>query len=195
MKTARRWILVVGIVLTAWLAYVARDAVHEFIIVPVAYGVWQIRALLLGVAQLLQWGLLVVAMTLIMVWQLIPRLSRHEPARPRTHFRDGPVDSTALALLRARGSNYFRWQLAHRLGRVATYLENASGGNSLPESRPLAVARYLDAGLSRSFVDYASPRRLFGRPKPGDLDLDSQEVVHHLETRLSVGGGTNDKSR
>lgn len=188
MRTPRFWILVAGVVVTAWLAYIARDAVHDFVVAPIAYGVWQLSALLGGVAQLVQWAALVVAVMLIMFWQLIPRL------RPRGRLitpppgRDGSVNSTAVAVMRARSSNYFRWQLAHRLGRVARHL-GGGGRRAQGQSMPAGIADYLDSGLNRSFVDYASPRLLFARPRVGPLDLDPEEVVHHLEDRMRAEGG------
>ncbi|HET6846616.1 MAG TPA: hypothetical protein VFH29_07260 [Anaerolineales bacterium] len=194
MKTARPWILIMGLALTAWLAYIARDAVQVFIVVPAAYGAWQLRALLLGVAQLLQWALLVVGMALIMFWQLIPSLGPRGRKVAMDSGRGGAVNSTAVALMRARSSNYFRWQLAHRLGRVARQLD-APGRHSEADGRPVAIAKYLDAGLNQSFVDHASPRLLFARPQAGVLSLNPADVVHHLESRLSAGGGRNVQGR
>jgi hypothetical protein len=194
VKTARPWISIAGFALTAWLAYMARDAVHDFIVAPLAYGLWQIRAVLLGVAQLLQWGLLIVATALIMLWQLIPRLGPRGPAVTRAPHKNGAVNSTAVALMRSRSSNYFRWQLAHRLGRVSRQLDGP-GRHAQVEGRPTAIAQYLDAGLNRSFVDYASPRLPFTRPQAGVLSLNPEDVVDHLESLLGAGSGSYGERR
>jgi hypothetical protein len=195
VKRARPWILVAGALLTAILAYLAREAVHDFIVLPLAYGVWQLRGLLAGVAQLVQWGLLVVAMGLVMAWQLIPRLAPPSGRTPRRPASVGPVSATAIALVRARSSNYFRWQLAHRLGRAARTLGDVPSRSLQVGNASAAIADYLDAGLNRSFVDYASPKSLFGRPEKGPLGIDPEEVVQYLESHLTPGGGSHVESR
>ena len=115
MKPGRLWLLIAAVLSAAALAYLGRDVVHDLVVVPVAYLLWQLSGLMAGVAQLVQWGILVVVMALVMAWQLVPRLA------PRGHRvvgrtpREGPVHATAVSLWRGRSSNYFRWQLAHRL--------------------------------------------------------------------------------
>jgi hypothetical protein len=91
MKTARPWLLVTGALMTAVLAYLARDVVHDFLILPLAYAAWQLRQLLAGVAQLVQWAVLVIAMGLVMAWQLIPRFGPGGQRRPRLLARHCPV--------------------------------------------------------------------------------------------------------
>lgn len=188
VKGARPWILVAGAMVTAWLAYMARNAAYDLVIVPVAYGVWQLRALLGGVAQLLQWGLAVIVIALIMLWQLIPRLNLRGRAAPRVTRRDGQVNATAVALMRARGSNYFRWQLAHRLGRVARQLGGLPSRRVQPGRQPAAIASYLDAGLNQSFVDFATSKFPFSRQPADALDIDPEDVVQHLENVFLAGG-------
>jgi hypothetical protein len=189
MSNARPWVLVAGVVMTAALAYMARDAVQEFVVLPLAYVLWQLRGLSAGVAQLIQWGLLILAMSLVMAWQLIPQLRPQIRRAPRFLHRGGPVNSTAITLSRARSSNYFRWQLAHRLGRAAAELGSSASTGPWGPSAPAAIAGYLHAGLNQSFVDYASRRLPFTKPSAGALGVDPEEVVRYLEASLIQGGG------
>ena len=173
---------------TAVLAYFARHVVYDIVVLPIAYLLWQLRGLLSGVAQLVQWGILVVVMALVMAWQLVPRLAARGRRKAGRQVRDGPVNGTAAILWRARTSSYFRWQLAHRLGRVANQLGDLPGSQLSAGGLSEAIATYLDAGVNHSFVEYASPRLSFPRPAESPLDLAPEDVVQYLESHLMPGG-------
>lgn len=195
MKTAPWKLLILLGIIAAVMAYGARDAVQNLIVLPLAYLLWQLRGLLAGVAQLIQWGIVVMLMVLVMAWQLVPRLAPRRQTMATPGAREGNVHATALCLVRARSSNYFRWQLAHRLGRVAGQLGGSSGVDPKAASLPPSIARYLDAGLNHSFVDYAA-RRVSFTPRPASpMNLDPEEVVRYLELHCSQGGDLDADSR
>ena len=98
------------------------------------------------------------------------------------------MNATAICLWRARSSNYFRWQLAHRLGRAASQLGEVPGDGLEPGSLSASIAQYLDAGLNHSFVDYSAPRFPFASPAAGPLGLAPEEVLRYLETHLMEVG-------
>ena len=75
----------------------------------------------------------------------------------------GEVETLAGWIARARRGNYFKWQLANRLGRVAQRLEELSGGPAGDLAVPNAVQAYLSAGIGRSFVDFPNSHRPFHR--------------------------------
>lgn len=189
MKQARPWLLFAAAIIAGVLAYLARDTVRDLIVLPLAYLLWQLRGLLAGVAQLVQWAMLVAGMALIMAWQLVPRIAARGRRAARGSARNGAVHATAVSLWRARTSNYFRWQVAHRLGSAANQLADRYGpGNERPDPAA-AVAEYLDAGVNHSFVEYSVSRLPFAAPSASPLDLAPQEVVEYLESHLTQGGG------
>jgi hypothetical protein len=184
----RPWLLIALALIAGLLAYMARDLVQNVIVLPLAYLLWQLQGLMAGVAQLVQWVVLLALIALVLAWQLVPRLAPRNDRAPAAPIREGQVNATAVCLFRARKSNYFRWQLAHRLGRAAGQLGGLPA-QSLPAGHaPDRMARYLDAGLNHSFVDYAAPRLSIRRHVDGPLELDPQEVVRFLEVNLPGGG-------
>jgi hypothetical protein len=189
MNTARLWLLFTSILSAAVVAYLARDVVQNMIVVPLAYALWQLRGLLAGVAQLVQWVILIVVVALVMAWQLVPRLAPRSGRIATVPLREGPVNATAVSLSRARSSNYFRWQLAHRLGRAASQLGGIPVGDARAADVSYSIAAYLDAGLNHSFVDYAAPRLRFTRQVASPLHLDPEDVVHFLESHVMEAGG------
>jgi hypothetical protein len=195
VKTARLGLLAVLVLITAVAAYMARDLVREFVVLPLAYVLWQLRGLLDGVAQLVQWGILVSLLALVMAWQLVPRLAPPRRSLAGGPARGGPVKATAASLARARTSNYFRWQLANRLGRVARHLGQVPRTDPDASASTFRVNEYLDAGLNHSFVDYAARRVPFAARAVSPLDLDPEEAVRHLETHLTQSGGSDGDSR
>ena len=106
----------------------------------------------------------------------------------------GQVESLAVWILRARESNYFKWQLANRLGRISRRLEELSEHRAGVIARKEAVEQYLAAGLNHSFVEYPSPRNRFQRRTPTPLDLNPSEVVDHLESQMEMDRGGNAES-
>lgn len=188
MKIPRPWMLIASVLLSAAMALVARDLVRDFLILPLAYFIWQLRGLLGSVAQLVQWGILVVILALVMAWQLVPDPKRRPRELSAAHRAVGPAETLALAILRARSSNYFKWQLAHRLGCLSRRSEELAGRNSDTAAPGPHIAGYLAAGLMHSFVDFPSRRHVLGRPTGTPLDVDPGEVVVFLESQSLMNG-------
>jgi len=191
VKLTRAAALALAAVISAGLGYFARDAVNDLIVVPLAYLLWQLRGLLAGVAQLVQWGVLVGGVALVLAWQLVPRLKRLPQRAAQSRPGGGAVDATAVALLRARRSSYFRWQLAHRLGRTALKFQDLPVGSNEDSAPAPAISAYLDAGVNQSFVDFASRGRILASRVSGPLDVETEDVVRYLESRFLFDGGSH----
>jgi hypothetical protein len=101
------------------------------------------------------------------------------------------VESAALWLHRARKSNYFKWQVAHRLGAVWRRLEELEGRNAGRGDPEGHIAAYLAAGVNASFVDFPPARRFFSRRSPTPLDVAPGEVVNFLESNTYMDRGEN----
>ncbi len=195
MRPFRLVLLVFLFLGSAVLAYLLRDVVYELLVVPIAYTLWLLQLTYLAIPQLVKWIVFLALLLLGLVWRLLPDFVG--PARPRLprHPVEGRLEALALGLRRARTSNYFKWQLANRLGRLSRHISEAAG---LPDlsSRPSDTVRgYLDAGLNQSFVDFPSSRGRFSRRQPTPLDADPAEVVQYLESRMELNHDGRPRSR
>ena len=185
-----RWLLYGGVVLASLgLAFLVRDLARDLLIIPLAYLAWQVGLLYWAVPQLVKWAVAVLLLGILVIWQLIPDLrpsgqERTRPAAPR-----GQVETLALWIHRARSSNYFKWQLANRLGRLAVKLDELSGRRGQGRPRLAPVEEYLAAGLQQSFVDFPVPRNRLQRRLPTALDLPPVEVVEYIESQMETANG------
>jgi hypothetical protein len=180
--------MIASLLLAAGLAFGVRDIIYDLIVVPLSYLIWQIGGLLRSVAQLVQWGILVIVLSLVLVWQLIPELKRPTRRGSKVLLTAGQIETMALGLLKARSSNYFKWQLAHRLGRVSRRLDEHTGRSHDAGTPSPSVMEYLAAGLNLSFVDFPARRHLFHHPVATALDTDPVEVIGYLEAQWFLNG-------
>jgi hypothetical protein len=177
------------------LAFLLRQAVYDLVVVPVAYVVWLLSAAYAAVPQQLTWSALVLLTSIAILMQLIPEPGLSAVAERHGDRPKGPVESLAIWILRARKSNYFKWQLANRLGRIARRLHDPGVRPEREAARAAAVAAYLTAGIDQSFVDFPGPRHRLQRHRATPLDLDPVRVVDNLESELEIGSGSNAESR
>jgi len=186
-----------GVVLlaSAVLAYILRDVIYGLIVVPLAYTLWLVDLVYLAVPQLVKWVVLVALLFIGIVWKLIPDLpSSPKPPSPQ-HATEGRVESLAIGLYRSRTSNYFKWQVANRLGRLARRAIDPRAFPGELESGNASIWGYLDAGMNHSFVDFPTPRTRFARRLPTPLDVDPGEIVGYLESRMEQSHDGRTRSR
>jgi hypothetical protein len=182
-----RWPLYAAIVAASLLlALVVRDVARDVLITPAAYLLWEARTIYLAVPQLVKWFVLVLAACVAVLWQLVPDATRTDRGREAIPPARGQVESLASWIGRARRGNYFKWQLANRLGRISQRLSRLSGGAGGDPVPPAEVGEYLEAGITRSFVDFPNPRYPFRHSPPTPLDLDPTRVVDYLESQTEV---------
>lgn len=186
VKRTRLPLLIASLVLSAGLAYAARDLIFALVVVPISYVAWQLGVLLRAVPELVWWFLLVVIVALAIAWQLVPELKPTSGRRVRRLEVGGQVESVALWLVRARTSSYFKWQVAHRLGRVSRQMEEFVERRSEDPKPNRTAADFLAAGLNRSFVDFPTRRNPLRGPVATPLDADPGAVVAYLESRFAL---------
>jgi len=174
-------LLALGLPLSIALAYAMRDLVHDKIVVPLYHALWQLSALIQSVPELVRWAGIITVMALVLAWQLVPEWTIERRPGPRRDRNPGQVETVARWITRSRSSNYFKWQIAHRLGALVRRLQNLTGQSAPERAVEPRLADYLKAGLSLSFVDFPSRRGIFGRPTETALDLDPGEVIASLE--------------
>lgn len=191
MRLARLSLLGSSIVLAAILAFAARDLVYRVLVLPLSYAAWQLGLLFRAVPQLVWWTAVVVTIALVLGWQLVPELKPAARSGMQPPPLVGEVEVVARWVQRSRRSTYFRWQLAHRLGRISGKLMELSGhkpAGALPNAR---VDSYLAAGMYNSFVDFPAPRHPLARRTATPLDADPGEVVDFLELQAQVDRGNH----
>ncbi|MFN2119595.1 MAG: hypothetical protein ACK2T0_04340 [Anaerolineales bacterium] len=185
--TRLRWPLYAGIVVASLLlAFVVRDVARDVLITPAAYLLWELRTIYLAVPQLAKWFLLVLLLCVAVLWQLIPEMETSNRGRLPVQPAHGQVEILAGWIARARRGNYFKWQLANRLGRISRRLDELSGARSSDAAPANDVEAYLSAGINRSFVDFPNSRYPFQHNPPTALDLDPARVVDYLESHTEV---------
>ncbi len=180
--------IVFGITLIAFalLAYLLRDVIFGLIVVPLAYTLWLVELIYLAVPQLVKWVLLIALMFVGILWRLIPDLPAAPQLRTPSRPPEGRVASLAIGLQRARTSNYFKWLVANRLGRLARRISDTSTVPEAVDPDRDPIHRYLDAGLNQSFVDFPVRRSRFARRLPTALDVDPGEIVGYLESKMEL---------
>ncbi len=188
-----RWQLVVGIlVVSGVFGYLLRDVIYQLIIVPLAYFLWIVNFYYSALPQWIVWVIVVSVLFLAMVWNLIPegRSSRRmESVRRRTQ---GEVEALTVWIGKAQHGNYFRWQLANRMGRIARRLDELAGAGGRQPSSDVGVEQYLDAGLNYSFVDFPTERNPLAPLRHTPLDLDPHKAADYLESQME---NTSERSR
>ncbi len=186
MTRMRGLLFLITLLAFAFLAYLLRDVIYSVVIVPLAYTLWLLELLYLAVPQLVKWVLLIVLMCIGVLWKLIPDWPAAPGPRNPNRTPEGRVASLAVGLQRARTSNYFRWLVANRLGRLARRLSDPSSELQGIDAVSDPIHRYLNAGLNQSFVDFPNPRTRFAHRLPTPLDMEPGEIVEYLESRMET---------
>jgi hypothetical protein len=185
--------LLLGIIfVSALLGYFLRDVVYQLVVVPLAYLLWLLNFYYSAIPQWVLWTILLAVLFLMVLWSLLPEArgsARKEFVRRQP---EGQVEALAVWITKSRQGNYFKWQLANRLGRIARRLNDIAGPRGRLPSEEEAVEKYIDAGLNYSFVDFPSPRKLFERAPHTPLDLDPGRVADYLESQME---NTSDRRR
>jgi hypothetical protein len=193
MTPPRRLLLGGMLAISLVLAFFLRDAVYVSVIVPLAYLLWLVNYYYSAIPQLFLWAILLSVLFVTVLWNFLPaaRASQRKPIKRRS--AEGQVEALAAWIRKSRKGNYFKWQLANRLGKIARRLAETSGqqvglGTGMDDSNE-GVQKYLDAGINYSFVDFPGPKNRFHHPPPTTLDLDPKEAVDYLESQLELRRG------
>ncbi len=184
MIERRRWLLIAALAVSLITAFFLRDVVYKVIVVPVAYLIAVIAFYYSFVPQLIIWILMLVILGFMLLSSFTPedRFSRRQAVK--TKPVQGQVELLSTWMIKARDGVYFKWLIAHRLGRLAQSVGIDLKTDDRTTAEKEAVERYLDAGINKSFADYPHPAHRFIRRSPTPLDLNPKEAVDYLESRL-----------
>jgi energy-coupling factor transporter transmembrane protein EcfT len=189
MTRSRSFLLAGMLIISIVMGFFLRDVVYAAVVVPLAYLVWLGKYYYSAIPQLFLWALLLAVLFLTVTWNFLPEARPSQRKQLKRRPAEGQVEALAGWILKARKGNYFKWQLANRLGRIARRLTETSGQQTSSNAGNVAVEKYLDAGLNYSFVDFPGPRNRFHRPLPTPLDLDPKEAVDYLESQMELSRG------
>ena len=198
MKRAQLIALLGALFLALVLAFALQDVIRETLIIPLAYLWWVLGLYYNAFPQMILWISMVVIVLLMLFGSLGSDVVRIRHVEEDVKPLKGAVEGLAISLEKADRGIYVKWQIAHRLGKLARDLliqrgdrvsKKATGpliGRDWHPSQP--VEEYLDVGLNGSFADYPNPPWPIGRPKPTPLDLDVNEAVEFLEAQMETNG-------
>jgi energy-coupling factor transporter transmembrane protein EcfT len=189
MTRPRRLVLAGMLIISLVLAFFLRDVIYIMVIVPLAYLLWLGKYYYSAIPQLFLWALLLVVIFITVIWNFVPETRPSQRKQLKRRSAEGQVEALAVWILKSRKGNYFKWQLANRLGRIARRLAETSGQHTRSSSGNEAVDKYFDAGINNSFVDFPVPRNRFHRPPPTPLELDPKEAVDYLESQMELRRG------
>lgn len=192
----RRSLALTGIVIIALLlAFPLRDAVYEMVIVPAAYALWLLGLLYHAVHQSVWWGVALLIVLMILARSLRSTGRVRESIRIKSRPVVGQVENLSHWVKRTERGIYFKWLIAHRLGKVAhkillqrlggrtrSYFDPLTGPDWTPDA---SVQQYLEAGLRGSFADYPQRRWSFSKPALTPFDRDVKDVLEFLESQTS----------
>lgn len=192
MKAMQRWVLGITLLVSAAMAYFLQDAFLAVLIVPLSY-IWYLLTLLyLSVAQTVVWFLLVGIVALIAFGSLYGKTRPTGLIDIKTVPEHGPIEKLAKHIASGKEGIYYKWLVANRLGKLAQSIllqrsgRQGSSGDPLESAgwdAPAEVKSYLISSLQSTFADF--PRRKWFSPPPQTpFDLDVEEVVAYLESKL-----------
>lgn len=190
----RGWLALGALAIIAVMAFALRDVVEREVVVPLAYLWWLINLLYHALPQLTLWIILVVGVFLIVLGSMTTDRMRSGGREEKKKAVKGPVEDLALWLMRRRRGNYFKWVAARRLGvlsrEIRLHEARPSQGPRADAAGdwnpPRQVDAYLESGLNGSFADYPRPRWPWQNPEATPLDLDPEEAVEFLESKLET---------
>lgn len=198
MKRIQIIVLVAVLAVVLVLAFTLQDIIRETVIIPLAYLWWVLGLYYDAFPQIILWVGLVVIVLLMFFGSLSSDVVRKRHVENETKPLVGPVEGLAISLEKSGKGIYVKWQIAHRLGKLARDLLIQRGdrdnakiigplvGRDWHPSQP--VDEYLEVGLNGSFADYPNPPWPFGRPQSTPLDLDVNEAVEFLEAQVETHG-------
>lgn len=188
-----RWPFLVSIlVISGLFGYLLRDVIYQTIIIPLAYLLWVLNFYYSALPQWLVWVIVLTLLFLATIWNLIPDVRPSRRAEMVRHRLQGEVEALTAWIAKSSQGNYFKWQLANRMGRIAHRLEELAGPGGRDPSADQDVERYLDAGLNYSFVDFPTVRNALARGRRTALDLDPRRAADYLESQME---NTSERSR
>ncbi|RPI87871.1 MAG: hypothetical protein EHM41_03460 [Chloroflexi bacterium] len=165
----------------------------DVIIVPVIYTWYSIRLFLQSVPGATYWTMLVAAAALIFFISILLRMRLPDRRKRDDPPVRGQVEVTAGYIRSARKGVFSKWLLANRLVELARAIMKQRGVEvfNMNDLRgtdwdpPQNIRAYFEAGANRYFMQVPR-RRLFARLRKTPFEVDINEVIDYLESKMKT---------
>ncbi len=194
MTPTRRWLILIGaLVIAAIMAFPLRETIHETIVIPAAFVLWNLGLIYRSLSQGIWWWIIIFIVLLMLAFSLLPQPKFLRKAESKPKLPHGQIENFVIWMRRAEDGIYFKWLVANRLGKLAyQILLQRESGRMRSVFAPLVgtdweptkdLQKYLETGLHGSFADFPIRRR-FSTPQKTPLDLDVTVAVDFLESQI-----------
>lgn len=183
ISRTKRWLSVAFAGLLAVFLLIYREQVSGWLAYIFSYLVWSLNFFGRLIPPQGVWIGLLVLIVYFAVGSFYGKRFSVETAGESPTPLKGPVEAMAEWIEEKDRGVYFKWRIAHLLGRVhEAQLRNTSARISPP---PREVEAYLDAGLNHSYMDYPTPGG-FKKYEPTALDADLEAALDYLEEQMEI---------
>jgi hypothetical protein len=199
MKSRRNVLVLLVLLIVALMAFFLQDAIQRFLVMPLAYLWWMIKTYFGVIPQVILWILLMALVVVMLISNLLSWISFGKQYQQVSRPAQGSLATLANWISNPGKGNYYKWVVANRLGKLGIDLDVNLEKRDIPDLPDLVtvtdqlpselVKRYLKAGLEESFVDYPLPPLPFLRRKVTPFDLDVEQVVKYLESKMEARRG------
>jgi hypothetical protein len=179
----KRWFSIASVILIAGILLIFRNRIVGGLVYSFSYLVWSLNLFGRIIPPQGVWIALVILIVYVAVGSFYGKHSKGESSRIEADPVPGPVEAMADWIDERRRGVYFKWRIAHLLGRVhQSHYQNTSGR---VQAAPPDVEAYLDAGLNKSYVDFPTPS-VFKKNEPTVLDIELEPVLDYLEEQMEI---------
>lgn len=179
----KRWFSIASVILIAGILLIFRSRIVGGLVYSFSYLVWSLNLFGRIIPPQGVWIALVILIVYVAVGSFYGKHSKEESSRMEADPVPGPVEAMADWIDERRRGVYFKWRIAHLLGRVhQSHYQNTSGR---VQAAPPDVEAYLDAGLNKSYVDFPTPS-VFKKNEPTVLDIELEPVLDYLEEQMEI---------
>lgn len=179
----KRWISFVAVVALAAILLFYRNQIAGWLAYSFSYLVWSLNLFGRIIPPQGVWIGLLILIIYIAVGSFYGKSFQVEKAPEAPTPVRGPVEAMAEWIEEKDRGVFFKWRIAHLLGRVhEAQLKNTSGRMGPP---PNEIEEYFDAGLNHSYVDFPTPG-VFRKYEPTALDAGLESVLDYLEDQMEI---------
>jgi hypothetical protein len=191
MNQRRAIWLLLGLLAALVLAFLLRDLVQTYLILPIANLVWRLVIIYHSFPQIDYWFLLLIVMLLVAIASVAVVRPPDGKKKERKFPQWGSVARLAFWIERSKRSNYSKWHVARMLAETGLQILEFRERRPLPERKlegkdwhpPAPIQDYLQTALKTTFAEYSQRPSFLSRPKT-PLDQDLAGVIEYLESQL-----------
>ena len=183
LNNAKRWFSIAFVILLAAILLFFRNEVAGWLAYSFSYMVWSLNFFGRIIPPQGIWIGLMILIVYIAVGSFYGKSFSVEKDFEAPTPARGPVEAMAEWIEEKDRGVFFKWRIAHLLGKVhEAQLKNTSGRMDAP---PKAIEEFFDAGLNHSYVDFPTPG-MFRKYEPTALDAELESVLDYLEDQMEI---------